>query len=73
MKKGVIVKDIKCELCNKKEEISDHLFLTYKASKRIWQLCDRWMETRSVHHNKSMLNFQHLYSMDLNAKQNTTW
>jgi len=42
----------------------DHLFFTCKVSKRIWELCDRWVGTMSVHYNKPKANFQHFYMLN---------
>jgi len=52
------------------EETVDYLFINRDIDRKIWNLCDQWIDNFSVRHHSIPDHFQSFYLVCLNKKLN---
>jgi len=72
-RRGVVMQNTLCALCQTKEESCQHLFVECAHAQRVWNLCHRWIEILSVQHNEIMIHFESFYLAQSNNKHNQIW
>ena len=72
-RRGVVMQNTLCALCQKKEESCQHLLVECTHALRVWNLCHRWIGILSVQHNEIMIHFESFYLAQSNNKHNLIW
>jgi len=72
-KRGITVLSNMCPLCNKVEEIAQHVFINCEIAKKVWDNCDRWIGISFARHHTIVNHFQQFYLSDFNRKINEIW
>ena len=66
-----------CVLCNSCDESVCHLFFLCKTTCGIWNLCDKWLNPKPVHHNLAREHFFDVHLGRATSKgrlvSNTVW
>jgi len=62
-----------CPLCQEGEETSQHLFGTCKEAQKVWDQCDRWVETVTVRHESTIIHFLRFFIIGLRQCANNAW
>lgn len=73
VRRGVNLSQISCPMCNKFDEIVNHLFITYEVSQKIWDRCDIWVGNSSARHHFVVNHFQSFHVMNFNKKSSVVW
>ena len=72
-RRGVQLTDVSCVFCGLEEETNTHLFFTCNVIKKIWNMCNRWVEVSTTHHNQLKAHFQQFDILTLNSNGNMLW
>jgi len=72
-RKGVMLNNPLCVLCQTKVESSQHLFMECKHALCVWSMCFRWVGIVLVQHNDIKINFESFHLYHVNNKQNLVW
>ena len=72
-RRGVQVTSTECVLYRSKEESSKHLFIECVYAQRVWSICQRWLGTTLVQHNKIKNHFESFHCSQASVKQNQVW
>jgi len=72
-RRGVVMQNTLCALCQTKAESCQHLFLECKHTLRVWALSFRWIGILFVQHNEIMIHFESFHLVQGSNKQNLIW
>ena len=72
-RRGVVMQNTLCALCQTKEESCQHLFVECTHALWVWNVCHKWIGILSVQHNEIMIHFESFYLAQSNNKHNLIW
>ncbi len=72
-RKGTILNNTLCALCQTTAESSQHLFMECKHTLCVWSMCFRWFGIVLAKHNDIKINFESFHLFQVNSKQYLVW
>ena len=72
-RRGVVIENPLCCLCEKVEESSSHLFSICDFTWCVWCLCFKWLGVSFVIHKNPLANFLHFRLCQASDSVNDVW
>ena len=72
-RRGVVLNNALCALCQNNVESCQHLFLECKHAMSVWIMCLRWVGIIFIQHNDVKTHFENFHLFQISNKQNMVW